>query len=294
VGIPTYARPEGLRRTLRCIVGQTYDNLEIIVSDNSSPGDETSRVASEFKASDPRVQYVRQRTNAGSIENCRFLVREATGDYFMWAADDDAWSPTFVERCVGELLLSGSPYVAVGMEAQYVVGNDEREFFAEGRAFYSDTMDDPASRVAHMLRHGYGNLFYSVFRREALVHGEMTALDFAEPHGNELPMLVDVAARGNWKVLPSVGLYKQTNEQTYIQARWESCGGWLRPWSPTRFRVRQLVSYHAMVAGDIQKSLHRVGFDPSVERRLQRLTQRYLGGHVLSLMLGYKRRATQG
>ena len=44
IGIPTYDRPEGLRRTLAVRNGQTYANLEIIVSDNASPGDETEQV----------------------------------------------------------------------------------------------------------------------------------------------------------------------------------------------------------------------------------------------------------
>src|SRR6185369_14932342 len=50
VGVPTYSRPEGLRRALRALTEQTYENLEIIVSDNASPGTETSDVVGEFSA----------------------------------------------------------------------------------------------------------------------------------------------------------------------------------------------------------------------------------------------------
>jgi glycosyltransferase involved in cell wall biosynthesis len=60
VGIPTYNRPEGLRRTLECITQQTYGNLEIIVSDNGSPGRETEVVVREFRDKDSRIQYFRQ------------------------------------------------------------------------------------------------------------------------------------------------------------------------------------------------------------------------------------------
>jgi glycosyltransferase involved in cell wall biosynthesis len=48
VGIPCYNRPEGLKRTLECITGQTYKNLEIIVSDNCSPDPEVERVGREY------------------------------------------------------------------------------------------------------------------------------------------------------------------------------------------------------------------------------------------------------
>ena len=68
VGIPTYNRPEGLRRTLECITGQTYRNLEIIVSDNCSPDPEVERVVRSFMAHDARIQYFRQPENKGASQ----------------------------------------------------------------------------------------------------------------------------------------------------------------------------------------------------------------------------------
>ena len=63
VGIPTYNRPDGLRRTLECITRQTYKNLEIIVSDNASETDEVEVIAKEYIEKDPRVQYFKQEIN---------------------------------------------------------------------------------------------------------------------------------------------------------------------------------------------------------------------------------------
>jgi glycosyltransferase involved in cell wall biosynthesis len=96
VGIPTYNRPDGLRRTLECITGQTFKNLEIIVSDNCSPGEETERVVREFMANDNRIQYYRQDVNRGSAFNFLFVLGRAKGEFFMWAADDDEWDPSFI------------------------------------------------------------------------------------------------------------------------------------------------------------------------------------------------------
>lgn len=39
IGIPTYNRPQRLRKTLAGITCQTYSNLEIIVSNNCSSND---------------------------------------------------------------------------------------------------------------------------------------------------------------------------------------------------------------------------------------------------------------
>ena len=41
VGIPTFSRPEELRKALECICRQEYSQLEIIVGDNASPGPAT-------------------------------------------------------------------------------------------------------------------------------------------------------------------------------------------------------------------------------------------------------------
>lgn len=100
VGIPTFNRPAGLRRTLEQILAQTYRSLEVIVSDNASPDPEVERVGREFAAMDERVRYVRQPKNIGAIANFKGVLGDATGDYFMWASDDDEWSPLFVENCL--------------------------------------------------------------------------------------------------------------------------------------------------------------------------------------------------
>ncbi len=104
VGIPTYNRPAGLRHTLECITRQTYRNLEIIVSDNCSPGPETERLVREFMENDPRIRYYRQETNKGPTHNFEFVIAKSTGDYAMYAADDDGWKDTYIERCLQEFL----------------------------------------------------------------------------------------------------------------------------------------------------------------------------------------------
>ena len=103
VGIPTYNRPDGLRRTLECITGQTYKNLEIIVSDNCSPGTETHRVVREFMGRDNRIQYYRQGENKGPTFNFKFVLEKATGEYFLWAADDDIHEREFISSLVAPL-----------------------------------------------------------------------------------------------------------------------------------------------------------------------------------------------
>lgn len=100
IGIPTYNRSVGLRRTLECLTKQTYKNLEIIISDNCSPGAETEAVVREIMAYDSRIQYFRQKENIGSFFNFQFVLEKAQGEYFTWAADDDDRDPEYVETCL--------------------------------------------------------------------------------------------------------------------------------------------------------------------------------------------------
>jgi len=104
VGIPIYNRPDGLRQTLGYITGQSYRNLEIIVSDNCSPEPQTEAVVREFMKKDTRIHYFRQAENKGATFNFQFVLEKATGKYFMWAADDDQWDPEFIGCLMRELL----------------------------------------------------------------------------------------------------------------------------------------------------------------------------------------------
>lgn len=100
VAIPTFNRPSGLQRTLKQITGQTYQNIEIVVADNCSAGDETQSVLNNFIATDNRIITYRHDENIGAFDNFKFLLTKASGEYFMWAADDDEWSTDFISLCM--------------------------------------------------------------------------------------------------------------------------------------------------------------------------------------------------
>ena len=100
VGIPTYNRAKGLERTLNCILNQSYTNLEVIVSDNCSTDPEVSEVIKKSATQDSRVTFYIQGKNISIVPNFQFLLDKASGEYFMWAADDDNWDANFIEVCV--------------------------------------------------------------------------------------------------------------------------------------------------------------------------------------------------
>ncbi|WP_018985061.1 glycosyltransferase family 2 protein [Methylophilus methylotrophus] len=112
VGIPTFNRPESLRRVLLEINQQTYKNLEIIVSDNASTGSETENIVRKVMQNDSRVRYIKQPKNIGPVHNFQFVLMQATGEYFMWAADDDWHDQKFVEVLYQNLMTDTSAVVS--------------------------------------------------------------------------------------------------------------------------------------------------------------------------------------
>lgn len=97
VGMATYNRPGTLRQALEGVVNQSYTNLEIIISEDCSPCDETKALIREYEQRDSRIRYFSQKTNLGPPANIRFVLTQATGEYFMWADDDDIRDENWVE-----------------------------------------------------------------------------------------------------------------------------------------------------------------------------------------------------
>jgi glycosyltransferase involved in cell wall biosynthesis len=98
IAIPTYNRADSyLPQALKSAVKQTYQNIEIIVSDNCST-DNTGIVVKSF--TDPRIRYFRQAINIKANDNFNFLLKEAKGCYFLLLHDDDMIDSDFIETCL--------------------------------------------------------------------------------------------------------------------------------------------------------------------------------------------------
>lgn len=98
IGIPTYNRADSyFPGALKCALDQTYGNIEIIVSDNCST-DSTATIVENVN--DPRIRYIRQKSNIPAIDNFNFLLDQAQGKYFSLFHDDDMLDKDFIETCM--------------------------------------------------------------------------------------------------------------------------------------------------------------------------------------------------
>lgn len=111
VGVPLYNNAETVERALASLLAQTAGELRILASDDGSTDDTCDRVR-KLAATDGRIELVTQPQNL-NYGNFRFVAQRAETPYFMFAAGDDWWEPTFVERCLGTLEASPEAVCAV-------------------------------------------------------------------------------------------------------------------------------------------------------------------------------------
>jgi glycosyltransferase involved in cell wall biosynthesis len=102
VGLPVYNGENYLAESLDALLGQTYENFELIISDNAST-DGTADICRQYEKQDSRIRYIRQPHNIGCAPNHNFLIREARGELFKWASHDDLYARDLLERCVQAL-----------------------------------------------------------------------------------------------------------------------------------------------------------------------------------------------
>jgi glycosyltransferase involved in cell wall biosynthesis len=100
VTIPTYNRAPRLRRTLGSVLEQSFDDVEVFVSDNASDDDTASVVAS---FGDPRVHYLRNERNLGHFVNLSVGLHAGTAPYLTVLPDDDVMLPGHLEQKVAFL-----------------------------------------------------------------------------------------------------------------------------------------------------------------------------------------------
>lgn len=97
VGMTTCNRARFLSQSIEYFLNQTYQHIEFLILDDAS-SDETENICRAYAKKDSRIRYIRNDHNQGYRTNVVKLVNEASGDYFLWAHDDDWWHPTFLQQ----------------------------------------------------------------------------------------------------------------------------------------------------------------------------------------------------
>ena len=99
IGLPVYNGERYLEESVDSVLGQTFDDIELIISDNAST-DRTFDICTSIARRDERVRLHRFPHNLGASANYNHVALQARGRYFKWAAHDDLLKPEFLQTCV--------------------------------------------------------------------------------------------------------------------------------------------------------------------------------------------------
>ena len=194
IGLPVYNGARFLAEAIESLLRQTYEDIEIIISDNAST-DATGEIASSFAARDPRVRYDRLPKNIGAAANFNRVLQMARGEYFRWASADDLSAPEFVERCVD--VLDREPDVVQAYPLSKLI-DENGVVIGEYRDNIHTIAERPSDRYIQVLeRIGLCNAIYGVMRTSVL--RRMPPMGAFE--GSDIPWQAEIALHGKiWEI----------------------------------------------------------------------------------------------
>lgn len=103
--IPTYRRPNLLKRAISSVLRQRYPHLRVLVLDDCS-NDETQAVVESLAREDHRVVYRQHSHNIGQTANWIYGMEQVETPFFSFLSDDDFLLPEFYATAMAHLTQS--------------------------------------------------------------------------------------------------------------------------------------------------------------------------------------------
>ena len=224
VGLPVFNGEDYLESSLRSILDQTHTDFELVIADNAS-SDATEDICRAVCRVDTRVRYVRHSENIGAGPNHNFVVEQASGELFRWAAADDLVRPTAFARCI-ELLDDAGPSAVLAFSQTEIIdehGEHIKNWAAQGAV----DQPTPDGRLRALIGQPNGHLysggpmspFYGIVRTAAL----RSTRRHQSFYGSDRVLLVELVLRGKL-VEVSEALYGRRQHSAQSGGSWSSSG----------------------------------------------------------------------
>lgn len=104
--IPTHNRPDYAELALQSALAQTYENIEIIINDNSEDTLTQQRFA-PYLTHYPHIHYARI-PGCDAMENFQHCYMRAKGEYINYLMDDDLFHPEKIQKMMSFMLAKPS------------------------------------------------------------------------------------------------------------------------------------------------------------------------------------------
>ena len=233
IGLPVFNGESFLREALDSLLGQSYKDFELIISDNAST-DSTADIIAEYSALDSRIRSVRQPQNIGASENFLFVLSQARTELFMWASHDDIWEENWLEVLIDcftpeDVGVRGG--IVLTRDGQVVAEKRPPDFkrFDFARFFLRNENDFRSHYV------------YSLFDREKLLRADIESFKFE--YYPDAILTYCLLEQGSLRTVDQTSLRYRLHDENL--GSWYS-GKW-KGWKKLLYRVHPLRYYLAYV-----------------------------------------------
>ena len=110
--VPVYNGAKTLPRCLDSILGQTYENIEVLLINDGST-DDSEKICREFAEKDSRIHVI-SKENEGVSATRNRGIEEAAGTYIQFTDCDDYLAKDYIENMVNAMELHGADIVIAG------------------------------------------------------------------------------------------------------------------------------------------------------------------------------------
>jgi glycosyltransferase involved in cell wall biosynthesis len=211
IGLPVYNGEKYLAESLDALLGQSYGDFELIISDNAS-SDATEEICREYLAKDPRISYFRQPVNIGATPNHNWTFEHSRGELFKWASYDDLYGRDLLRRCIEAL--DADPGLVLAHAHQAIIdGNGDIVLTVD----YPLATDDPrpAERFRSLLFTVGGDDFYGVMRSDIL---RRTPLN-GSYHHSDRTIVAELALYGRFHQVPELLFFRRDHPDRAERAK---------------------------------------------------------------------------
>jgi glycosyltransferase involved in cell wall biosynthesis len=225
IGLPVFNGSAYLAEALEALLGQTYTDFELIISDNAST-DATEEICRDFASRDPRVRYIRQPRNIGAIPNHNAVFSASSTELFKWASDDDLYARDLVERCVAALDEHPEAVLAHSWTALI----DATESVTEAVGYPLSTASaDVGTRFRSMLFDDGGDDDYGVIRADVL----RRIPPYDSYHRSDRTIIAELSLHGPFLQVPAWLFFRRVHDGS-IESTRRSIRDKAVAWDPRR------------------------------------------------------------
>ena len=271
IGLPVYNGENHLAESLEALLGQSYNDFELVISDNAST-DGTAGICRRYEKQDLRIRYVRQPRNIGLVRNHNFVVGQAQGELFKWASHDDLYARDLLKRCVDALDENPQAVLAQSWSATVDDSGTATKLVKYPEATAS--LQAP-ERFRSLLFDGKGDYTYAVIRADVL---RRTPLH-ASYHFADRTLVTEIALHGPFYQVPDWLYFRRVRPNDRQLTVRDRCAIF-DPRRADRLRHPAVRLYGEYIWGYLT-AIHRAPLSPSDRRQCYLHLARWLAGRAV-------------